>query len=262
MLFVAIPTYDQKISSHTTRALLSEQIMATTIGLEMRTVILNGCSLITQARNQLCQDFLDTDALRMVFVDSDVSWEPGSLLKLASHKFDLVGGAYRHKNPNMDETYPVRWKDEPGADLMATDGCIEVDGLPGGFLCISRRALEVFKAHFPERAYRDQSTRVMHAFFTAPYAEGTLMGEDIAFCRDYQKAGGRVWLDPELALNHHEGPTEYKGHIGKWLKARHRTAKANQAEAMKIVEAAAARPESEKPSVPIVADPFGQSTAA
>jgi hypothetical protein len=81
------------------------------------------------ARNQMVGDFLASDADKLVFIDSDVSWEPGSILKLAMHKADFVGGAYRLKQD--EEAYPVEWVD-PKGELWAKDGLLEVAHLPAG----------------------------------------------------------------------------------------------------------------------------------
>ena len=234
-LFVAIPAYDRKIGGETASSLLSEQALANNIGLELKVGILPGCSLITQARNQLCKEFLDSGAAKMIFVDADVSWEPGALLKLASQPVEVVGGAYRYKDATGKEGYPVGWLPGP---LMATDGLIEVASVPGGFLSISRRALESFKRAFPARTYRAHDEDYF-AFFTAPHRDGYLFGEDGAFCHDYRLSGGQIWLDPELTLTHHDGQYQYKGKIGDYLKveAAKKKAAANPVEVPEIVQA-------------------------
>lgn len=214
MLFVGVPAYDGKLQVETVRALLNEQRVADGLGLEIRVGFLPGCSLITHARNQLCADFLDTEAEKLVFLDADVSFEPGSLIKLASHDVDVVGGAYRYKE--AEERYPVIWLDKP--ELHAINGLLEVGSLPGGFLCVSRRALERLREAMPRKyVFGD---RVFDGFFHAPIQEGLLFGEDAAFCTDWRAIGGQVWLDPELSLSHHGGVNSYPGHIGNWLKGR------------------------------------------
>jgi hypothetical protein len=72
---------------------LNEQGVAIGAGIEFKAVFLPGCSLITQARNQIVSDFLESDADKLVFIDADVSWEPGDIIKLASH--DQISSAAR-----------------------------------------------------------------------------------------------------------------------------------------------------------------------
>lgn len=213
-LLVAIPAYDRKVTCETARSLLHEQGAASALGIEMRTLFIPGSSLITQARNQAVKEFFDSGADKMIFVDSDVAWEVGSIIKIASHPVDFCGGAYRYKDEA--EGYPVAWL-EDRAELWADleTGLLEVAMLPGGFLSLTRNVFErLAKAH-PERVYSFHG-HPFHAFFHCPPGDG----EDGAFCRDWRNIGGQIWLDPELTLTHVEGPKKYTGCIGNWLKGR------------------------------------------
>lgn len=214
-LFVAVPAYDHKICVETARALLNEQAVAQGAGLEFRVVFQPGCSLVTMARNQCAADFLKSDADKLIFIDSDVSWEPGNLIRLATHDVDFVGGAYRLKQET--EAYPVGWLDKP--ELWTKNGLLEVASLPGGFLCLSRNVFERLRVAYPIRKYSHYDFSG-HAYFDAPFADGRLYGEDSRFCHDWRKIGGEVWLDPELSLTHHGGNPAFPGHIGNWLKSR------------------------------------------
>jgi hypothetical protein len=61
-------------------------------------------------RNQLASDFMMSDCDKMFFIDSDISFEPGAIVKLALFDVDLVGGAYRYKFET--ENYPIGWLDQ------------------------------------------------------------------------------------------------------------------------------------------------------
>lgn len=216
-LFVAIPAYDGKVGIETVRSLLNEQGAAALLGVELQVGLLPGCSLITMGRNQMVADFLATDCDRLVFVDADVSWNPGDLIKLAMHPVDVVGGAYRYKNALED--YPVQWIDKPELWTDPKTGLLEVGSVPGGFLTISRRAFAQLKEAHPDRAYQHEG-RLFQAYFHAPVMEGRLFGEDTAFCHDWREAGGQVWLDTELLLTHTGGFPQFTGCIGDWLRSR------------------------------------------
>jgi hypothetical protein len=199
----------------TARSLLNEQAASLTLGDELSTVFAPGCSLITYARNHLVREFLKSDADKMVFVDADVAWEVGCLLKLARYPVDVVGGAYRYKDEK--EGYPVRWLNK--AELWANEqGLLEVETLPGGFLCLSRAVFERLRDVFPGRSYM-HGEEAFWAYFHAPFHDGKLYGEDAAFCSEWRQAGGKVWLDPELTLTHLEGGRAYTGMIGRWIQA-------------------------------------------
>lgn len=215
-ILVAIPVYDGKLMIEVVRCLLNEQTIASASGDELSIRFLSSCSHPAMGRNQLAQDFLDSDADRLVYLDADVTFEPGSLIKIAHSPVDFVGGAYRFK---MDEEkYPVGWF--PGGQVpMNRIGLCLVSTLPGGFLSLSRKVFETLKEKFPEREYQHFG-KTSHAFFSMPFKGGYLCGEDSNFCIEWQECGGQVWLDPELELTHWDFNKPYVGHIGKWLKSR------------------------------------------
>ena len=210
MIFIACPAYGG-VTTETVRSLLNETAAAREVGVDIDVAFLAGCSLITHARNQLARDFLNSGAERLVFIDADVAWEPGAVLRLVSHGKDVVGGAYPFKSE--PENYPVSWLDK--ADLTSVDGLLEVLVLPGGFLQISRQAFEKLKRW--DRVYQ-HGGQTFDGFFHAPIAEGRMLGEDSAFCVDWRASGGQVWLDPELTLTHVDGVRKFTGCIGSWLK--------------------------------------------
>lgn len=213
---VAIPVYDGKLPVETVRALLNEQAVALGSGDDFQVKFLGSCSHPAMGRNQLAQEFMDSDADRLVFLDSDVTFAPGALVKIAHHPVDFVGGAYRLKIP--DEKYPVGWLNVP--ELWSNElGLIEVDTLPGGFLSLSRKVFETLKAAHPERAYAHFG-KLAHGYFQMPFINGLLWGEDSYFCREWRETGGKVFLDPEITLSHWDFNKPYTGHIGDWLKGR------------------------------------------
>jgi hypothetical protein len=212
-IFIAIPSFDGKICFETVRSLLIEQGAAGLAGHELQHGLLPGCSLITQARNQLVRDFLSSDCERLVFVDADVAWSTGELLRIATHPVDFVGGVYRFKEAR--ERYPVHWIEER-AEIWAdkATGLIEVALIPCGFMSLSRDVFVRLAGAFPERAY-NHAGEIFHAYFHCPPGDG----EDGTFCREWREQGGQVWLDPELTLTHVGGSQAYTGRVGALLKA-------------------------------------------
>lgn len=214
-MFVAIPAYDRKIACETAAALLDEQAAANAAGIALHVAFVSGCCYVDKARNQLVRDFLVSDAERLVFVDADVCWAPGSLLKIATAKPDFVGGCYRHKRD--EETYPIEWIADR-AELWSDPetGLIEVAALPGGFLSLSRSVFERMLEAYPGRAYAHEG-HIFNAFFHQPFG----WGEDGRFCAEWREIGGQVWLDPLLDLTHVDAAgRQYRGCIGDWLRRR------------------------------------------
>ena len=215
-IFVAVPTYDRKLCVETVIALLAEQAAARKSGDHLDFWFVPGISLVTVARNQAVVHFLESDCERLFFLDADIAWQQGDLLKLCRKPAEFVGGAYRFKSDPED--YPVLW---PPGEKISTDrnGLLSVRGLPAGFLCLARTVFPKLKAKFPGRTYK-WAGKTHDAYFHASFYDGELTGEDTAFCSDWIAVGGEVFLDPTLALTHVDGSRAYTGCIGEWLKRR------------------------------------------
>lgn len=206
LVCVGIPTLDGKPCVNTVDALLAEQLLGYGKGVHFLILWEVGCSLIGIARNRIARRFLDTAADALVFVDSDISWKGGDLARLALSEHDVIGATYRAKR--QDEYFHVRGKPVAAGDLF------KVEGLPGGFLKVSRKALESVEAV----PYLDENGRIMRDIFPVGLHEGRYYGEDYGFCRLWTAKGGTVWLDPSIMLRHHDGLTFYSSDPMEWLK--------------------------------------------
>jgi hypothetical protein len=210
LVCVGIPCLDGKPYANTVDSLLAEQLLGYGRGVHFLVLWEIGCSLIGVARNKIAKRFLDQkEADCLVFVDSDISWKGGDLARLAQQPHDVIGGTYRAKRD--DDYYHISGTPRRVGDLY------EVDGLPGGFLKISRRALETIDA----APYLDENRRPMRDFFPVGMIDGQMYGEDYGFCRLWTNGGGKVLLDPSIKLRHHDGLRAYSGDPLAWLDTTH-----------------------------------------
>lgn len=214
-IFVAIPVYDGKLPVQVVKCLLEEQTIAALSGDEIQFCFLPSCSVPAMGRNQLVQDFLNSGCDKLFFLDADVTFPMGSLLKVARAPVDLVGGCYRFKT--QEEAYPIGFI--PGELWADKNGLLEVETLPSGFLAISRKVFETIQASDPSRTYTHQG-RTAYCFFQMIFKDGHLHSEETYFCKEWRALGGKVFLDPEIALTHWDFNQPYPGHIGNWLKRR------------------------------------------
>lgn len=206
LVCVGIPTIDGKPCAQTVDSLLAESFLGHRQGVHFLVMWEIGCSLIGVARNRLARRFLDTKGADcLVFVDSDISWKGGELARLAMQPHDVIGGTYRTKQEEVK--FHVRGSPEKVGDLW------KVDGLPGGFIKISRKAFEQTEAN----SYEDENGRQMKDYFPTGYMDGKIWGEDYGFCRQYRASGGEIWLDPSIRLRHHDGGRFFDGDFEPWL---------------------------------------------
>ncbi len=206
LVCVGIPTIDGKPCTNLVDSLLAEQFLGFQQGVHFLIQGEVGFSLIGVARNKLARRFLDTrGAYALVFVDFDISWKGGDLLRLVKRPEDVIGATYRAKRD--DDYYHFRGTPQKVGDLY------KVDGLPGGFIKITRNAFN----RIPANRYKDMDGREGIDYFPMGFHDGIIWGEDYGFCRQWRETGGDVWLDPAIHLRHHDGLKFYTGDPTPWL---------------------------------------------
>jgi hypothetical protein len=210
---VGLPVYDCKVMSQQVACLLTETSLAFAMGDTLNVRFLPSCTNLAFGRNQIVKDFLDSDDEKLVFLDADVTFKPGELLRLAHHPVDFVGGAYRLKQER--ELYPIYLLNEPRP--QGPGGLIEVAMVPTGFLALSRDVFSRYRSHYPGRDYAVHGNPA-YCYFQIPYKDGALYTEDSYFCREWREKGEKIYLDPELHLTHWQGNIPYPGHVGNFYR--------------------------------------------
>lgn len=207
LVCVGIPVIDGKPCAQTVDSLLAEVVIGMQKGVHFLVLWEIGCSLIGIARNKIASRFLEIpNADCLIFVDADISWKGGDLAKLAMSEHDVIGGTYMTKQEGGK--FHVRGTPEKIGDLY------KVDGLPGGFIKMSRAVFSKIKA----QPYKDDSDKDMVDYFPTGFHEGRMWGEDYGFCRIWLQSGGEIWLDPSIKLRHHDGNKFFAGDFEEWLK--------------------------------------------
>lgn len=219
-IFVAIPAYTGQITVETAHCLMTELYVAfdRKIGLQAQFTPYN--PMIHYVRNAQCRLFLESDCTDMIFLDSDVGFPPGTLCDLAAYPVDIVGAIYPHRGEPLG--FPIRYIPER-TELSGVqfDGCskplLEVQGLPAGCMRISRHALEVIAAKYPQNFYDDMTGIRTYSYFEFARERGCFNGEDWHFCEMARDAGIKIWCDPEIEMTH-TGTKIYKGNLGAHLR--------------------------------------------
>lgn len=170
-----------------------------------------GCPYISHARATLTRRALDAGADVIVYLDYDLSWDPEDLLRLISTPGDVVAGTYRYKKD--DEEYMGGWHVHPDTrPIVRADGCFKASAVPGGFLKVTRQAIDRIVAGFPELIYGDNGKDCIDLFNHGAH-KGTWYGEDMAFSRRWEELGGDIWLIPDLNITHHAISRDVQGRL-------------------------------------------------
>jgi hypothetical protein len=99
-LFVATPMYGGMSHGLYVKSCLDLQTVMMRYGIEVKFSFLFNESLITRARNYLVDEFLRTDFTHMLFIDSDIHFDPNDIVALMALDKDVVGGPYPKKSMN------------------------------------------------------------------------------------------------------------------------------------------------------------------
>lgn len=176
-----------------------------------------GCPYISHARSKMLRKALDAGATDIVFIDDDVSWDPEDLTKLLSIDAEVCAGTYRFKKPDEPEEYMGAVVTHVnGTPVVRADGCIEAHSIPAGFLRITRDGVNRFMREFPELLYGEACAPHVDLFNHGAHG-GVWIGEDYRFAFRWREKCGKVWLVPDLNIDHWAGETAYLGNYHKFL---------------------------------------------
>lgn len=176
-----------------------------------------GCPYISHARSKMLHTALhEGKADVVVFLDHDLSWKPGDLTRLVLTDGEVVSGFYRFKLPEIEFMGALL----PGEDrypIVREDGALKAARIPGGFMKITRGAVQRFMRAHPELCYADPIAPHVDLFNHGAH-EGVWWGEDYAFSRRWRALGGEIWVVPDLDITHHDHDAgDFPGNLHEFL---------------------------------------------
>jgi hypothetical protein len=237
-LFVATPMYGGQCAGMFAKSCADLSAICTQYGIPLQYYFLFNESLITRARNYCCDEFYRGTAQHMMFIDSDIGFNPQDVIALMAlqanepETYNIIGGPYPKKciswekikravdkgvadeDPNVLEKYVGDYVFNPkgGQQSIKIDEPVEVLEIGTGFMMITRDAFTKFNETYPQYLYRPDHVRTEHfdgsrkimMYFQAevdPKSERYL-SEDYWFCQKAQDAGIRTWFCPWMKLQH------------------------------------------------------------
>lgn len=171
---------------------------------------------ISGARAKMLRKALDHNPDVIVFLDYDLEWNPGDLLRLIETPGDVVAGTYRCKIE--EEQYMGALFEGPdGCPIVRDDGCVKASVAPAGFLKVTKQAVDTFMGAYPELCYGPRYHQSVDLFNHGVH-ERLWWGEDYAFCRRWREKCGELWIQPDLTLTHWLGDKPHKGNFRTFLR--------------------------------------------
>lgn len=209
---IGTPCYDGRIDVWYVNSLTNTIKMAKDRDIEITPMWVSFDALLQRARNDTIHIALESGMDDLIFIDSDIEWEPEWFFKLLDYQQDIVGGTYPKKS-DREEYVTRQLIKRPitgGTDL------IEVDGLGTGFVKLSRRALTyLWNSSKPYIDPKDNKERRM--ICDVVIENGSMISEDIHMFNKLQRGGFKIYLDTSMTCNH-TGPKKFTGDYASWYK--------------------------------------------
>jgi len=211
-VLVGTPSIDGRVDVWYCDSLLRSVKMAIEKDIYLNAIYTSYDSLIQRARNSLVRIALEQNFDDLVFIDSDVEWDPQWLFNLLDNPEPVVGGALVRKS-DKTEGYTVKMSKK---DIVynSRGNLIEVDGIGTGFLKMSRFALEKLWEISP--IYKSEDGEINRMIFDVVIQNEELISEDYIACKKWQDLGYKVWLDPTITCKH-IGNKKYEGNFNQFL---------------------------------------------
>jgi len=192
-------------------------------------------SLIPRARNVCTAAFLKTECTHLLFLDSDIEFNPIDVFHMIKSKHDLIGGNYCTKHINGDSLISNAKKSNPNTslnDLIAKSvgytahisqrtehqTIFECTNIATGFMLISRKVILSIIHHNQHLEYVNDipaytpclNDNKLYNLFETKIIDNRYVSEDYGFCQLWIACGGKIYTDLSIKLVHH-GSMAYTG---------------------------------------------------
>jgi glycosyltransferase involved in cell wall biosynthesis len=212
-VMIGTPCYSGSVDVWYTNSLVNTIKLSYEKGVEIIPMWVSFDALIQRARNDTIQIALDLGVDDLIWIDSDIEWEPEWFFKLLEYPVDVVGGTYRKKGDREEYVYRPSTNTRPDP----ATGLIENTGLGTGFVRMSKSAMQyLWDTSKPYIDPKDNRERRM--IFDVVIENGNLVSEDINAFFKLSKGGFKIWMDPAMTCNH-IGPYKFKGDYQQWAKS-------------------------------------------
>ena len=237
-LFIATPMYGGMNHGLYMKSCLDLQTVMMKYNIEVKFSFLFNESLITRARNYLVDEFLRTDYTHMMFIDSDIHFDPNDVIALLALDKDVIGGPYPKKSINWGNVAETARRNPDlnpkelenlvgeyvfnvvkGTQQFQVSEPLQVMEIGTGHMMIKRQVFEKLAEAFPNIRYKPDhvgqahfdGSRYIHAYFdTVIDSVDSIVGggserylsEDYMFCQMWRKMGGQIFLCPWMKTQH------------------------------------------------------------
>lgn len=207
-VLIATPALDGRLDVWYTNSLVNSIRVTQANNIFLHPVFMSFDALLQRARNDLFKIAVDGQYDCMIWIDSDMEWDPMWIMELIDRPEDVVGGTARKKTDEA-EIYVAKTKDLTRHE----NGLIKCEGLGTGFVKLSKEAYMAVWEASPE--YRE-GEKVCRMVCDVKIVDGELYSEDIVLFKKLNDLGFDCWLDPKMTCNH-MGTKKFMGNMEAYI---------------------------------------------
>jgi hypothetical protein len=248
-LYILTPCYGGLCHVNYINKIIETKEVLGSLGIKVILQFIRNESLITRGRNNLmAKSMSDQEMTHILFIDSDITWDPVDILKLLVSDKELNGGIYPIKKYHWDRIsqdkmneilakknlpYNTGLSDQQiiyhnllhynfnylQNNNKIENNCMQVYTLATGFMMIKRSCIEKMMAKYPQTKYTDDcgflqgdENKYAYALFDCAIINDHYFSEDWMFCHRWKEIGGEIWADITINL-WHTGQEDYCGRL-------------------------------------------------
>jgi len=223
---IGTPVYGSKCHGRYLFSLLSLLRLCSQLDIQVGVSSICSESLLQRSRNYVVDEFLRSGFTHLMFVDTDIFFEPEHVIALLILDKDVIGAPYPEKRRIEWETvmegihkglHTNQDLDRVAGDLIFDKRVdphhlVEVDVLKPGFMMVKRQVFDKLQMTYPENYYRPDHIGTAHfdgvrniqMFFSVEIDPHTrkLLTEYEYFCQLWRRIGGTIYMCPWMVLTH------------------------------------------------------------
>jgi hypothetical protein len=211
-VLIGTPCLDGKLDAWYVNSLVDTIRVAMANNVFIKPIFLAYESILPMARNELFRVAFDNKFDHLIFIDSDVAWEPLALMEIIHTDKPVVGLPYPLKNENPGN-FNISLGDPNSLVQDEKTGYIKVINHGTGFLKIDRVVIEALWNTNVSLQFRDKELKYICEYqgqYTA------FMGEDVVLCNKIRELGFDIWVNPKTTCMH-IGNKIYTGNFQSYL---------------------------------------------
>jgi hypothetical protein len=131
------------------------------------------------------------DYKKIMWIDSDIEWQPEHILSLYHSDRDIITGAYMMTSGKIAVSFDE--KSSPYPNQIPTCREVQVSSCGFGFICVKKGIFENIPKPWFDSATFEIDGRTM-----------TAIGEDTSWCLKVEQNGYKIWLNPNVRVIHNK----------------------------------------------------------